>query len=91
MYSIKLKPLKANQEYRFVQMKNDEGNYINIYISLVDEYLWLTISNSTDGGFLFKDVTKNFSDLSIDEKQNFDTAIHHVKKYFKKKGYIVVN
>jgi len=91
MYSIKLKPLKTNQEYRFVQMKNDEGNYINIYISLVDGYLWLIISNSTDGGFFFKDVTKNFSDLSIDEKQNFDTATHHVTKYFSKKGYIVVN
>ena len=86
MYKVIVNPKTNDTYYNLTLVAKGEDHFINIYVSIVDNYVSATISKSEDG-FCFKSPCRESSGLQLDTSNDLQETFDLIKKYFIDKGY----
>ena len=88
MYKIIIHPTTAVHYYSLTLASEDNSHFINIYISVTDDNIFINISKSEDGLF-YKSPCEEGSNLKVEPSDNPVIILNEIKKNFLDQGYTV--
>ena len=77
---------KKTDLYISTLISSDTTHYLNVYVSKVENEIWVSISKSTDG-FNFKSPCDESNNFNFSNLITFDDIVNYIKTHLIEKGY----